>query len=180
MNIRILTFAFLTTALLLSTQARGQLLEPQKQTQTSGTDIRITNAWQAASNSLAAFREGNVAAFVKMTHPRMIESEGGKDRLADMTQRAKAALDEQTNGYDSRVEQPNRIIEGNGIAFTIIPQSVSIRLKAGQQLDRKSFLLGISEDDGRTWKLVDGAVGAPKIRELFPEFPRTTSLPGEQ
>ena len=173
---------------LVTSTVTGQMLQPATQvqsTQTSGTragavtDARITAAYNAASASLAAFRENDFEAFANLTHEKIIEDGGGREQLIALTQQAKEILAIQTEGYDSQVHPPQQIIESGQESYAIVPQTVSIELKSKQQLDRRSYLFGISSDNGRSWKFVDGSAGAQKIRELFPGFPANQRLPDE-
>ena len=40
--------------------------------------------------------------------------------------------------------------------FVIVPETVEIQLPK-DKMEVKSYLLGISADDGKTWKFLDGA-----------------------
>ena len=153
-----------------TTQAAG--------TQTSGTDARLTSAYNAATASLAAFRQNDFETLVNLMHEKAIEDGGGREQMIATAQLAKDTLELQTEGFDSQVHFPTRIIEVGETRFTIVPQTVTIRLKSDQALDRNSYLLGVSHDNGRSWRFVDGASGAQKIRELFPDIP-ANSLPDD-
>ena len=174
-------------------------------TQTSGTDARLNAAYNTATASLAAFRQNDFETYVDLMHEKAIEDalmnekaieeqrpkqqpgnqaratfDGvGREQMISLVQRGKDTLELQTEGYDSQVHYPKRIIEAGSTCYAIIPQTVTIRLKSEQTLDRNSYMLGVSANNGRSWKFVDGAFGAQKIRELFPDIP-AQSLPDDQ
>lgn len=174
-------------------------------TQTAGTDARLNAAYNTATASLAAFRQDDFETYVDLMHEKAIEDalmrekaieelrqnqqpgnqaraaiEGsGREQMISLAQRGKDTLEQQTAGYDTQIGFPRQIIEVGEMCFAIIPQTVTIRLKSEQSLDRSSYLLGVSANNGRSWKLVDGASGAQKIRELFPDIP-AQSLPDDR
>lgn len=191
-----LTVACTMVAALFTSHACAQVLQPrqavqQQQTQTQtqtasilnnvtpNADARINAAFQTASHALAAFRQNDFEAYVDHTHATLIEAEGGRDRMVELSTQAKTALAEQTDGFDTQVRQPTKLIAGTTSLYAIIPQTVFITLKNGQEMNRTSYLLGVSGDNGRNWKLVDGATGAVRIRELFSDFPQNERLPDE-
>jgi hypothetical protein len=164
--------------LLMATCASAQQLQPRSQTMTSN-DSRLGAAYDAASRAIAAFRSADYKGYTAMMHPSVIEDVGGRDQMIAVTKQGKVTLDEQTDGYDTNVRVPTRAIQGTKNLFTIVPQTVSLRLKNNQSFSRESYLLGISADNGRTWKFIDGGTEPAKIRELVPDFPRTERLPTE-
>lgn len=162
----------------VSTSAFAQMLEPKVQTHTAN-DRRLDTAHQFASQSIAAFRSNDFQAYVKFLHPVVVEDAGGRDTMIQITRHGKVTLDEQTDGYDTSVKQPTRLIQGTRNLYTVVPQQVTLRLKDDQTINRSSYLLGVSDNDGKSWKFVDGGTDAQKIRQLFPDFPANERLPNE-
>lgn len=174
------TYKVLLTAIFLfvNSVVYGQMLQPRAQTQTTN-DSRLTSAHQAASASIAAFRGDDFKAYVKLIHPAAIEDAGGREKMIQITRHGKVALDEQTKGYDASVRMPTRVIEGTREIYTVVPQTVSLRLENSETFDRQSYLLGVSENNGRSWTFIDGGTEAAKIREMLPGFPQSERLPNE-
>lgn len=166
------------TIMLVSTSVFAQMLEPKVQTHTSN-DRRLDAAHQLASQSIAAFRANDFNAYIKFIHPVIVEDVGGKDLMIQITRHGKVTLDEQTDGFDTSVKQPTRLIQGTQNLYTIVPQQVTLRLKNDETINRNSYLLGVSGNDGRSWKFVDGGTEAEKIRQLFPDFPANERLPND-
>lgn len=174
-----LTLAF-SLLLLIATcsPAIGQTLKPRLETNEK-LDARLRAAYDSASRSLAAFRTGDYETFANFVHAKVMDEVGGRQNMINLTKQGKVALDEQTDGYDSSVKPPKRLIATANNLFTVVPQSVTVRLKSGQEILRDSYLLGVSADNGKSWKFIDGAGGAKKLREMMPEFPRNERLPDE-
>lgn len=166
------------TLMLVSSSVFAQMLEPKTQTLTTN-DRRLETAHHMASQSIAAFRTNDFQAYVRFIHPVMIKDAGGRETMVQITRHSKVTLDEQTDGYDTSVKQPTRLIQGTENLYTIVPQKVTLQLKSDQTINRDSYLLGVSGDNGRTWKFVDGGTDAAKIRQLFPDFPANERLPNE-
>ncbi len=167
-----------TIFLLVNSTVFAQMLQPRTQTLTAN-DSRLTAAYQAASSTIAAFRGDDFQAYVKLVHPAVLEDVGGRDKMIQITRHGKVTLDEQTDGYDTRVRMPTRLIQGTKGLYTIVPQTVTLQLKNDQSIDRDSYLLGVSSDKGRSWKFIDGGTEAAKIRELLPDFPQNERLPND-
>lgn len=67
---------------------------------------------------------------------------------------------------------------GERRTFAILPKTLVLRVPGGTK-EHKSFVIGVSEDDGRTWKFVEGAgLDASDVYEFFPNFPSSLELPG--
>ena len=128
MNIRI-AFPAIALTLLLCLNGSAQTLQPR--IQQSNDDSRIAAAWKGASNVLAAFRSGDFEAYANLTHRSIIENQGGRETMIAMSKQAKLTLEQQTDGFDSTVDKPTRIIGATRTVYTVVPQNVSIRLKDG-------------------------------------------------
>jgi hypothetical protein len=57
-----------------------------------------------------------------------------------------------------------------------VPETIEVKTPQGT-VRRNSYLLGISEDRGTTWKFVDGSGDETLIAKLFPDIPGTLVLP---
>jgi WD40 repeat protein len=68
--------------------------------------------------------------------------------------------------------EPTDVKENNAKLFTIIPTALTMAFPDGT-IRTGGFLLGISEDDGRSWKFLDGQAIAntPTRKRLLPDFP---------
>lgn len=170
----------LTVALLgICSSASGQILKPKAQTMTKAVDGRISAAFMTADQSLTAFRSDDFKAYIRFIHPAAIKFAGGKEDMMQALRQGKVALDLHTSGYDTSLQQPKRLIRGTSNLYTVVPQTVTLQLANKQTINRSSYLLGVSADDGRTWKFVDGGTPATDIRKMFPDFPKNERLPND-
>ena len=82
----------LTVALILAASTTfAQQLQPRTQT---SNDARIGTAYQAASQAIAAFRNGDFKGYVAFMHPSAIKDSGGRDQMIQITRHGKVTLDE--------------------------------------------------------------------------------------
>jgi hypothetical protein len=79
-----------------------------------------------------------------------------------------------------KTPEPLSYTESSGDLYSVIPQDVQLISANGSQIGRHSYLIGISSDNGTTWKFVDGqGIGADRknIETVLPKFPKDLPLP---
>jgi hypothetical protein len=78
------------------------------------------------------------------------------------------------------VKTPTQIAQTPDGLITIVPTVITMTVPGGR-LKKKSYLIGISPDDGRTWTFVDGAnLTADTVVKLLPGFPANWELPRKE
>lgn len=79
----------------------------------------------------------------------------------------------------STIDLPSQMVKQREHMFAVLPQSTLVRAKE-KRIQTHSFLLGVSADNGRTWKFVDGAkLTRPLAEKLFTDFPASLNLPAK-
>jgi hypothetical protein len=72
------------------------------------------------------------------------------------------------------------LAQGGDESFAVVPYDLEMTLPAGRALVR-TWLLGISSDQGKTWTFVDGGnLNAAAVKRMFPNFPDKLTLPAKQ
>ena len=78
-----------------------------------------------------------------------------------------------------RIGVPSDFKTGGSDLFTVIPTEVDAKVPEGK-LTGKSFLVGISSDQGKTWFFADGSqLNEESVKSMFPKFPAALKLPAK-
>ncbi|HEX4146587.1 MAG TPA: hypothetical protein VHY91_24005 [Pirellulales bacterium] len=125
-----------------------------------------------------AFRDGDNAAFVELTYPKIIEAMGGPDK-------AQAAVEEATTKMQSAgmtiesmtfPEEPT-FFASETQDFVFVP-TLTIFAISGKRIESLSFLLGAKPRQTSKWTYIDGSeVGNPNFESWLPDFPPGRTFP---
>jgi hypothetical protein len=142
------------------------------------TDPRSDLVKRKAEELGTATVAGNFAAVIDMTYPKILELMGGREKAISLVETQMKAMKEQgATILDFKLGVPSEFKTGGSELFTVIPTTVIVKMPAGK-LTGKSFLVGISSDQGKTWSFADGAqMTEESIKTLFPKFPPSLKLP---
>ena len=121
---------------------------------------------------------GKFAVVIDMTYPQIVEQMGGREKAIGIVEAGIKTMKEHGAEILSfKVGDPSEFKTGGSDLFTVIPTTVVVKVPEGK-LTGKSFLVGVSPDQGKTWFFVDGAqLNAESIKGLFPKFPPSLKVP---
>jgi Caspase domain len=144
----------------------------------SPTDSRTELVKRKAEELTFATVAGNFAVVIDMTYPKILELMGGREKAISLVETQMKAMKEQgATILDFKLGVPSEFKTGGSDLFTVIPTTVIVKIPAGK-LTGKSFLVGISSDQGKTWSFADGAqMTEESIKTLFTKFPPSLKLP---
>ena len=106
----------------------------------------------------AATTKKDFGKVADLTHPIVIELNGGREEMISKTSNLMKQMSE--SGYyveGVKIGSPSDTVQEGKETFATISQEVVVRFPAGKIVS-KSFILAISENKGKTWKFVDGQV----------------------
>jgi hypothetical protein len=141
--------------------------------------VDISKAEEQARAVGKAVLDGDFAKVADLTHPKIVEFMGGKDKMVEQTKAAMAKLKEQGitfKGYTiGKLGEP--VIDGK-TAYLVVPTTVEMAAPA-TKIEAESYLLGVTTDGGKTWTFVDGAglANAEMKKKVFPTLPEGLTLP---
>ena len=123
-----------------------------------GNDLKepLKNLISQAKVMAAATTKKDFGKVADLTHPVVIEINGGREGMISKTSKLMEKMDEA--GYSVEVVKigdPIDVVNENEKIFATIPQEVVMKFPSGKIIS-KSFLLAISIDKGEIWKFVDG------------------------
>lgn len=140
-------------------------------------DDRIKTAHEQADRWVKAVIDAKYETVVDLTHPTFVEVLGGREKMIETMEKGLARMKSMgITMKDSKADEPEKVYEAGEALYCLVPTTNKIEIPQGT-LTSKSFLLGHSKDKGVNWTFIDGAPGAEKIRELFPDIPADLKLP---
>ena len=142
---------------------------------------QLDSAYATARATGDAMLNGDFQKIVDLTHPKVVELLGGREKeLAEMRELISQAKAQGFSFTAVNFDKPTKLFQANGRLFTIVPEAVVLRTPDGKSMTQPSYLLAISEDDAKSWKLIDGGTVPPqKLRELMPDLPADLKLPND-
>jgi hypothetical protein len=134
--------------------------------------------WQA-NECAQALLHGDVTSLVAKMPSKVVKMFGGKEAVIRTTQNDMAQFKAQGFILHSVViGDVTEIRISHSEVFVLIPETIDMTMPGGI-LRTESWLVGVSDDGGRTWAFVDSA-GLSKIgdvRSVFPNFPTDLYVP---
>ncbi len=151
--------------LLLACISQGQL-DPQREAMDLG-----------AKQCLKATVDGDFRTLADLTHPDVVKRIGGKEQMIELVSKGMGEMAKKGTKFASgQTETPSKLVKGADGLYGVIPTTLVLDTPVAL-LTVKSFLIGYSGDDGKTWVYIDGANGADAIRREFKQVPEALVLP---
>jgi hypothetical protein len=138
----------------------------------------VSTVQQEARKCVKALLTGKFEEFVAYTHSRVVTASGGKDAMVTTMKRGTEEMRAQGSSIeDAKIGQPDKPQKIGDWLVSLIPEHIRMKVTGGH-LDQDSYLLGISEDDGKHWTFVDvGPMTKESFELAFPELAGKISLP---
>lgn len=142
-------------------------------------DEAADNAKKQADQVSQATVKGDYAKVADFTFSGLIEFFGGRERMISATEAIMKTLKSQ--GFEmtsNKVSDPGEIVKEDGKSYIIVPTLAEMKAPQGK-MRIKGYLLGISSDDGKNWKFLDGAgLGNKELKDkILPNLPAKVKLP---
>ena len=106
---------------------------------------------------------------------------GGSGKMLGLLQSGMQKM--KSNGVEItnvKVGTPSEFHAAGADLFSVVPTAIELKVPGGK-LAQKSFVVGISSDDGETWLFADGnGLTAEQVKNIFPNFPDSLPLPEPQ
>jgi hypothetical protein len=136
---------------------------------------------KASAQEMAdAFTRQDYEKLVGYTNPEVVKLLGGRDKAAAAVKTALAQL--KAKGLVVRSYKiQDATVAGEGARRFAVVTSVLVLDGPGKRVTSPTFLVGASEDSGKTWTFVDGAQANERtIPQFIPDFPKGLKLPARQ
>jgi hypothetical protein len=123
--------------------------------------------------------KGDYGKLADLTHPKAVEKFGGRDKMVALLEKEMKGLADRGTVLSSvKVFEPSQPAAAGKELYITVPFSLVIKVPGGRLLT-KGVLLGVSEDQGKTWRFIDCSPGAKTIKNLFPDLPTTLVVPAK-
>ena len=145
-------------------------------------DPRSERVIQALNELTAAMLQGNYARAVDLTHPKVLQVFGGREKTIAAFKSGAESTHAETGlvPIGEKAEPPLGFWVGGSDVFTIVPVTGEGKLRGGKVV-WKAHYIGISSDQGKSWVFVNGLVfqngKAPSPKDFFPNWPPALQLP---
>ena len=139
------------------------------------SDETLVRCHEQAEKFGAALAAPDYERLVDLSHPRLIELTGGRDKMISGLR--KAAKETGLEVLSLKVERPERIIVAGADVLAVVPVLHTTR-HSGKTQSSKSFFLGVSSDQGKAWSFLDGtSLDNNGLKKVLPHFPPGVRLP---
>jgi len=123
--------------------------------------------------------KGDCAKVIDHTYDTLIKQMGGREKAIELVEEMMKTF--KAKGITIKaftVGEPGEFLTEGAYTFIVIPTTTQMTVPGGKMIG-KSYLLGISSDEGKTWKFADGAGMKNKEQreKLLPKLPATLRLP---
>lgn len=131
-----------------------------------------------AEESGRAFVEGNFERLADYTHPKLVELIGGREKLVEFLR--KSVEEMKADGFvplSSAPAAPAQVLRVGRQTYAIVPLKFKMRAPR-QVLVSDSFMVAVSDDEGKNWKFLSGAsLDETKLKMLLPDAAGKLKLP---
>ena len=141
--------------------------------------VDTAKAVEQAEAVKKAVLDSDAAKVADLTHPKVVEALGGKEKGIAVS---KAAFDQmKAQKFEIKsytIGQPGDPVKDDKAAYVVIPTKTEMTGPM-VKIQSESYLLGMSTDGGKSWTFADGAgmAGGPAREALLPTLPKDLKLP---
>lgn len=136
-----------------------------------------------AEEAAKATVEGKWDKLADLTHPKVVELMGGRDKMVERMTASMKDMKAKGIAFNSaKIEDAATPVAAGKELYTYVPMTLEMKVPGGT-ITSKSFLLGVSTDEGKTWKFVDGSgIGGNEklLKEVLPNLPKELKLPKKE
>lgn len=136
---------------------------------------------QEAQKCAKALLNADYDGVVKYTHRRVVKATGGKEAMLVVLKRGLEEM--QAKGItiqEVTIGEADKPLDVESWTVAFVPQRLILKTTEGK-IEQDSHLLGISEDDGKTWVFVDcSSLTKEKVAQIFPELAGRIELPAKK
>jgi len=150
------------------------LLSAQKQPGDERTELVV----KLANELAAAILSANNDKILELTHPKALEALGGKEKARRTLGALMALANREAFALKScKIGKPGEILTEGDTTFVVVPAVLGLQSPDGV-LKGKSYLLGLSPDQGKSWTFIEGSSLENKaVRKILPKLPAKLRLP---
>ncbi len=120
---------------------------------------------------------GNYAQLVDLTCPDIVKMMGGRDRMIALTKREMESMKEKGFAFQAvKVSDPGEQVVNGSQTYIVVPFELELKLPDGTAFI-PSFVIGVSEDKGKSWTYVNGDLDIKRVKSILPNLPDALKIP---
>ena len=137
-----------------------------------------SNLKSSAQTMGQLFIENKLTEYVKFVHPKIIDMLGGQDKMIEVLNKSIKQIESEGFTFKNvTIGDPSKIITVTNELQSVVPQILELKNKSGS-LTVTSYLLGISNDNGKTWYFIDtGGKTLEQMKKVFPTLSNELIIP---
>jgi hypothetical protein len=115
-----------------------------------------------------------------LTHPKIVKMMGGREKMVAKLE--SSAKEMKSSGYAIRtvtVDDPSEPVAAGPELYAVVPFELEMKAPGGKLL-QKSFVIGVSADQGKSWAFVNGDVDIKAVKQVLPNLPEELKRPEKQ
>ncbi len=135
---------------------------------------------QGADKYVQAILTKDFAGAVALTQQHLVDLSGGKAAMVSGLNGQEAKFRDQGVGYDTITlgdpQSPQKI---GAWTLSLVPAQIVLKAPGGR-LKADTFMLGMSDDDGKNWNYVSLSMTADQFFQVYPELKGKFAFPDKK
>jgi len=127
-----------------------------------------------------ALVKGEYGKVVELTYPKFVKESGGRDKvIASLEMERKRQKDDGLTLVSATVGKPGEFLTQGENTFVMVKTTHAFMHTADGKVGGQTYLLGISSDQGETWRFIQGTqLNNRDLRaRVLPKLPPKLKLP---
>lgn len=115
-----------------------------------------------------------------LTHPKIVKMMGGREKMVATMESSAKEMKSQGYAISSvTVDEASEPVSAGKEMYAVVTFQLEMKAPAGKLL-QKSFVIGLSTDQGKTWVFVNGDVDIKTVKQVLPNLPDELKRPEKQ
>lgn len=149
--------------------------------QAGDTLVWLQSASESAFQLHKSFTERDFEAYAKLNHPKLVEMMGGQDSFANTLYTQMKQIETEISIDSFSFGEPYNFIKKDTILHCTLPQTMVMRsLDSTFHIRSRIYLLGVSDNNGKTWFFLDTTNGAMFLDMVEPRRIRDYEVPEKE
>lgn len=137
-------------------------------------------ALETANDLELTFKERNYKRYAELNHPKLVAMFGTVDDFAKMMEQQMATIEKEVKIDSIDFGVPFNFVKCDSSINCLLSQSMIMRLGDSIGMRSTVYLLGVSDDVGKTWYFVDASNGAAFLDLIAPRRCKDFIIPDKK
>ena len=136
------------------------------------------NAVLRAGELEITFKMKDYKYYASLNHPKLVDMMGGRDKFAQTIEEQMKQIEAEVKIDSMDFGEPFNFVKcDSNTVNCILPQTMILHISDTMAMRSTVYLLGTSEDAGKTWYFLDGSNGAFFLDAIVPFRCKTLAIP---